>query len=114
MRNPDRKPYSLCFSYRQGAKWVPVYPDFVVVRQTDGGLLADIIDPHLLSDQHAPARAAGLAKFAADHSDKFGRIELVIVEGARTVRIDLVQESWRTKVANVTTHAHLKQLFDGA
>ncbi len=114
LRNPDRKPYSLCFSYRQGAKWVPVYPDFVVVRQTDGGLLADIIDPHLLSDQHAPARAAGLAKFAADHSDKFGRIELVIVEGARTVRIDLVQESWRTKVANVTTHAHLKQLFDGA
>jgi len=111
-RNPDRKPYSLCFSYRQGERWVPVYPDFVIVRKTPGGLIADIVDPHLLMDPHAPARAAGLAKFAADHSDKFGRIELVVVDGDVIRRLDLIDPVLRSRVAHVSTHAHLQDLFN--
>lgn len=114
LRNPDRKPYSLCFSYRQGAKWVPVYPDFIILRDTEGGLIADVVDPHLLADPYAPARAAGLAKFAADHSNKFGRIELIIVEGENIKRLDLVDSEVRSRVAEVSSHAHLQDLFNQA
>lgn len=112
LRNPDRKPWSLCFSYRQGAKYVPVYPDFLIFRKTGSGVIADIIDPHLLSDQNAPARAAGLAQYAADHSDKFGRIELVIVDGDRVKRVNLIDKKWRDKVAKVSSHAYLQDIFD--
>jgi type III restriction enzyme len=112
LRNPDRKPWSLCFSYRQGAKWVPVYPDFLIFRSTSSGILADIVDPHLFADPRAPARAAGLAKYAADHSDKYGRIQLIIVDGDKIKAVDLMERKWRDKVAKVSTHDHLKDIFD--
>ena len=78
-------------------------------------MIADIVDPHLLNDQDAPDRARALAIYAADHSDSFGRIELLIYENNRDTagrRLDLIDESTRKKVAGVTTHEHLRQLFD--
>jgi type III restriction enzyme len=112
LRNPDRKPWSLCVSYRQGAKYVPVYPDFLIFRETSGGIIADIVDPHLLAEQNAPGRAAGLAQYAAKHSDQYGRIDLVIVDGEKIKQINLIDKKWRDKVAKVSTHAHLQDIFD--
>lgn len=116
-RNPDRKPWSLCVKRLDGTKWVGIYPDFVFFRQTEGGVIADIVDPHLLADEFAPRRAAALAQYAADHSGYFGRIELIIYakEGDATgKRLDLADEKTRKKVAAVATHAHLRQLFEDA
>jgi type III restriction enzyme len=73
----------------------------------------DILDPHTLSLEDAPAKAAGLAEFAAKHGSKFGRIELIIVEDTKMKRLDLADEITRNRVKAVTTHGHLKQLFDG-
>jgi type III restriction enzyme len=115
LRNPDRKPWSLCVARQDGTKWVGVYPDFIFFRSTKGGVIADIVDPHLLNDQYAPARAAALAHYAEVHKNDFGRIDLVIFESPsdeQGKRIDLVDDAQRAKVSKVTTHEHLKALFD--
>lgn len=117
LRNQDRKPWSLCVKRRDGTKWVGIHPDFIIFRQTPGGVIADIIDPHLLSESNAPARSAALAEYAKDHSDRFGRIELVIFANQHDLtgkRLDLMDELTRNNVAGVTTHEHLRQLFESA
>jgi type III restriction enzyme len=115
LRNQDRKPWSLCVKRRAGAKWVGIYPDFIIFRATGSGIVADIVDPHLLNDKDAPDRAKALAQYAADHSDSFGRIELLIYENASDTvgkRLDVMDEGTRKKVASVSSHEHLRQLFD--
>jgi len=117
LRNLDRKPWSLCVPRKDGEKWVGVYPDFIVFRRTDGGIIADVIDPHLLSDEFAPARARALAEYAANHADDFGRFELIIYADSDDPvghRLDLCDEDTRKKVAQVTTHAHLRHLFEAS
>ena len=116
LRNLDRKPWSLCVRRQSGTKWVGIYPDFLVFRKTKSGVIVDIVDPHLLGDEFAPSRAAALAKYAFDHAESFGRIELVIYQNDADTegkRLNLVDEEVRTRVASVTTHEHLRQLFEG-
>lgn len=117
LRNLDRKPWSLCIARQDGTKWSGIYPDFVFFRRTTGGVIADIIDPHLLSEQHAPARAAALAQFAAQHNEDFGRIEMIIFDSPSDdtgKRLDLTNERVRNRVAAIDSHAALQQLFDDA
>ncbi|MDP9374425.1 MAG: DEAD/DEAH box helicase family protein [Chloroflexota bacterium] len=112
LRNPDRKPWSLRIPYRLGGAWHAVYPDFLIVRSVGGHLVVEILDPHLLTLEDAPAKAAGLAEYAAKHAYLFGRIELIIVDGNDVQRLDLSDERTRDRVRAVTTHEHLRQLFD--
>jgi hypothetical protein len=107
-RNPPRKPWALCVPRKDGTIYRGVYPDFVVFRKTLSGVIADIVDPHLLDDSEAPARAQGLAQYAANHADSFGRIDLIIYDGPNDEtgkRLDLVDESVRAKVAGDTNTA---------
>jgi type III restriction enzyme len=112
LRNPERKDWSLCVPYRLGGVQRPLYPDFLVVRSTPSGLEVDLLDPHLLSFEDAPAKAAGLAEYADKHWPDFGRIELIIVEGDEIKRLDLTDEQTRNRVRGVQTHEHLRQLYD--
>lgn len=112
LRNPDRKPWSLCVPYEMGRDTKGCYPDFIVIRRVGKSLVADIVDPHLLSYEDAWHRAKGLAKYAAKHADKFGRIEMIRVEDGRVERIDVMDEKWRDRVLNVSTNAHLRELFE--
>jgi type III restriction enzyme len=112
LRNPDRKPWSLCVPYDLNGVWRPLYPDFLVVRRVDSGLTVDLLDPHMLDLADAPAKAAGLAKYAAKHAHEFGRIELIIIEGDRIKRLNLVDERVRDRVRGVSDVEHLRQLFD--
>ena len=115
LRNLDRKPWSVCAPRRHGARWRGIYPDFIFFRQTESGIIADIVDPHLLNDQHAPVRAAALAEYANRHVADYGRIEMVIYENKEDdtgKRIDLMNPSLRDRVAKVRDHAHLKDIFD--
>lgn len=114
LRNPDRKPWSLCVPYLRDGEWQPLYPDFLVVRETPSGLVADLLDPHAISLADAPAKAAGLALYAAKHAHEFGRIELIIVDGDQLRRLDLTDQRVRDQVKAVSTHAHLRQLFAAA
>lgn len=85
-----------------------------MIRLEGKDLIVDILDPHTLSLEDAPAKAAGLADYAQRHGDMFGRIELIIVEGEQMKRLNLADERTRNKVKKVSTHEHLQQLFDGA
>jgi hypothetical protein len=61
----------------------------------------------------APAKAVGLAKYAAKHHQDFNRVELIIVRGADEIRrIDLTDESHRERVLAVKTKEHLALLYD--
>jgi len=68
IRNFDRKSWSLAVPYEQGGIYRAMYPDFLVVRRTPDGLVADLLDPHQLDLADAPAKAAGLAKYAAENT----------------------------------------------
>lgn len=112
LRNPDRKPWSLCIPYRMGGEVRPLFPDFLVVRRTPNGVVVDLLDPHLISLVDAPAKAAGLAEYADKHGYEYGRIEVIIVDGERIKRLNVKDESVRRRVMGVTSPGHLKDLFD--
>lgn len=111
LRNPDRKPYSICVPYELGGQVRGLYPDFVFVRETDHGLVADILDPHRIDLVDAAPKAAALAKFADKHASDFGRVELIIKDGDELHRLDLGSEAVRAKVREVTTAEHLRALY---
>jgi type III restriction enzyme len=112
LRNTDRKPWALCVPYEVDGEARAMYPDFLLVRSESGNLMVDIIDPHAISLADAPAKAAGLAKFAALHADKFGRIELVMLDGKTSKRLELTDETVRNKVKGITLPNQLRALFD--
>jgi len=111
LRNTDRKPWALCVPFEISGEMRPTYPDFLFVRSESGGLVVDIVEPHTISLADAPAKAAGLAKFAAQHFDKFGRIELILIDGKAQKRLDLTDETTRNRVRAITLPEQLKRLF---
>jgi type III restriction enzyme len=114
LRNSDRKAWSLTVPYLHFGECKPFYPDFLVIRKERRNLVVDILDPHAISLEDAPAKAAGLAQFAMKHAHEFGRIELIIVDGDNMKRLDLAKEATRNSVKEVKTHEHLRQLYDQA
>lgn len=83
-----------------------------MVRKEGGGLVVHILDPHLISLADTPTKAAGLANFTTRHGHEFGRIQLIIVDGDEVRRIEMTDERTRDRVKGVSTHAHLRQLFE--
>jgi type III restriction enzyme len=112
LRNVDRKPWALCVPYEVEGEDRPMYPDFLIIRSVEGRFVVDIIEPHSITFADAPAKAAGLAKFAAKHSDQFGRIELVMLDGKISKRLDLTDEIVRSKVKGIKLPEQLRKLFD--
>jgi type III restriction enzyme len=111
LRNIDRKPWSLCVPYTVGGEDRAMYPDFLVIRKEGKDLVVDVIDPHSISLADAPAKAAGLARFASLHASEFGKIELVMVDGNTSKRLNLCDETVRDRVKGITLPAQLRELF---
>jgi type III restriction enzyme len=118
LRIVDRKPWALRAVYQVGTEWIPVYPDFLFFREADGEIVADIVDPHMLTAAKTPERARGLANYAKEFWKFFGRIELLIVEGRGEQqlirRLDLMDEDTREAVASVQSTSELERLFKKA
>jgi len=112
LRNIPRKPWALCVPYRWEGEDRPMYPDFLVVRKEAGRLVVDILEPHTISLADAPAKAAGLARFAAQHADMFGRIKLIMIDDKQSKSLDLTDETVRDRVKAITLPAELRALFD--
>ncbi|MEX2139014.1 MAG: DEAD/DEAH box helicase family protein [Pirellulales bacterium] len=112
LRNMDRKKWALCVNYEVDGEERPMYPDFLFLRQEKGRLVVDIIDPHSIHLADAPVKAAGLAKFAAKHASKFGRIELILLDGKKSKLLDLKNESVRNKVRAAKIIEQLRAFFD--
>lgn len=111
LRNAPRKPWALCVPYEVDGESRPMYPDFIFVRNQHKQQVVDIVEPHTISLADAPAKAAGLAKFAALHADKFGRIDLILIDGNASKRFDLTDETVRNKLKGVKILEQLKALF---
>jgi type III restriction enzyme len=114
LRNPDRKPWSLCVPYQVGGDWKPFYPDFIIVRVVGKKRVFDILDPHSIDLADAPAKAVGFARYAAQHAHHFGRISMIIIDGKNMRQLDLTDEVMRNKVKLVTNAEQLRQLFKSA
>lgn len=111
LRNDPRKPWSFTVPYEAGREYKPMYPDFLVFRRQGAGIVCDILEPHALAWEDSAAKAKGLAAFARDHGDAFGRIQLIAKVGGSYKTLSLDDTDVRDKVLGVATGEHLKQLF---
>jgi type III restriction enzyme len=112
LRNPDRKSWALCVPYEMDGTIRPMYPDFLVFRRETQGLVVDILDPHNPGLPDAWTKAKGLALYAGQHGDHYGRIEIIIEDGHELRRLDLNREATRAKVLKVNSNEYLRQLFE--
>jgi type III restriction enzyme len=84
LRNPVRKEWSLGVSYEQGSDTASMYPDFLIFRTSGkSGVICDLLEPHAPNQGDLVPKLQGLCRFADRHGDRFGRIELIVIEGVR-------------------------------
>jgi hypothetical protein len=114
LRNPDRKPWSFTVPYDiEPGDPRPMFPDLLFLRRLpDNSLGIDLIDPHLPTLADAPAKAIGLAEYAALHGACFERIELAIVDHGVVKSLNLKDADTRKQVLKVSSNPHLVALFD--
>lgn len=112
LRNYDRKHWALAMPYEMSGSVSPMYPDFLVVRKDGAGYLVDILEPHSPSLTDSYAKAQWLAKYARKHHDRFGRIELIRVDGGKIKRIDLNDTATRKNVLLVDSNQALELIFN--
>ncbi len=116
LRNMERKKWALTVPYEVNGAAVPMYPDLVVVRADAGGYVFDILEPHDPSRKDNCPKAAGLAKFADRHWDKYGRIQLIRRQKGpdgkeHFYRLDMSNPDVRQKVRGITTNEELDRIF---
>lgn len=111
-RNPNSGKAALSVPYYKGSgkrrQLALLHPDFIFVRDVDGELVVDIIDPHL---DHGDSRDKwqGLAWYAAEHSDVIRRAVAVVRIGETDWGLDLAKPSVRAALEN--TDEPLDDLF---
>ena len=111
MRNPVRKPWSLCIPYEMDGITKPFYPDFLMIRNTAAfGYVFDILEPHNSSLKDNICKAKGLAKYA-QQCKVLSRIQLIRLYGDKIVRLDLNKTSIRNKVISAISNEELDHLF---
>lgn len=114
LRNDPRKPWAFSVPYKKGAEDRPMYPDFLVFRKHDGGILCDIYEPHAPTWADIVAKAKGLAEFARTHGDDFGDIDLIAKLGNKLKRLPLNDPTTRDKILAVGTADELQARFEEA
>ena len=109
-RNMARKYWALCVPFGvendQG-----FYPDMLVFHRKKSKVIIDILEPH--GDQfadHLP-KAQGLARYAKEHGESFGRIEMIRLVKGKPERLDMQEEKVRNKVLKASTAEQLKDLY---
>ena len=117
LRNPPRKPWSLCIPYEMGGEQKPVYPDFVIIRKdSDNEYVVDILEPHDPTRIDNLGKARGFAEYARQNPG-VGRIQLIrmakdAVGHNRFKRLDMAMSAVRDKVSHAMTNDELDYIFD--
>lgn len=116
LRNPDRKRWALSIPYKMDNEDKPMYPDFIIVRNTAAhGMVVDVLEPHRANLEDNLPKAKGLAEYAA-REQRIGRIQLIRVTdgigGSKHIhRLDLTDSFIRDKVLHCNTKEELDNLF---
>ena len=117
MRNLDRKSWSMAIPYEVSGQKMLMYPDLIIIKTDHGHYVVDILEPHDPSRKDNYPKAVGLAKFAMEHWDKFGRIQLIRKMGGpdgqdHFYRLDMGNSSVRQRVFGLTSNQELDHIFD--
>jgi type III restriction enzyme len=110
LRNMPRKAWALCVPYGPENDQA-LFPDILVFGRHKRRILIDILEPH--GDQfadHLP-KAQGLARYAKNHGEGFGRIEMIRLVKGKPERLDMQDDKVRGKVLKATTAEQLKDLY---
>ncbi len=111
LRNTERKDWALAVPYWFDGRWQLTYPDLLVFRRTSSGILVDILEPHAPSHDDSWAKAVGLAKYAQKHGAHFGRIEMIVKDKARWVRLNVNDPEVRKAALKLDTNQQLRALY---
>jgi len=117
LRNPPRKPWSLCIPYEMSGEQKPAYPDFVIVRKdSETDYVIDILEPHDPTRIDNLGKAKGFAEYARQNPG-VGRIQLIRMgkDAAghnRFKRLDMARSAVRDKVSHAMTNDELDHIFD--
>lgn len=117
LRNPPRKPWSLCIPYEMGGEQKPAYPDFIIIRKDcDDEYVVDILEPHDPTRIDNLGKARGFAEYARQNPG-VGRIQLIrmakdAVGHNRFKRLDMAMSAVRDKVSHAMTNDELDHIFD--
>lgn len=116
LRNLDRKKWSLEIPYEVDGVTVSMFPDLLVVRAESGGYVFDVLEPHDPSRKDNYPKAVGLAKFAENYGEHFGRIQLIrkLPKFGKDhfYRLDMGRLDILSKVRGITSNAELDRIFD--
>jgi len=110
LRNVDRRDYAFCVPYEMGGI-KPFFPDFAVVRKAGKGFIVDILEPHNDSYVDALPKAIGLAKFAKEHHEEFGRLIFARKNGANWEFADMCEKATREKTLKMQPGSDISGLF---
>jgi type III restriction enzyme len=108
-RNPQQPGQSsLGIAYLSGEQYNLVRPDFIFFAlQTDGTIVADIVDPHSLHLADALSKLKGLALYAEKHDKVYRRFESVAEAMGKLRVLDLTDEAVRKGIADANDAASL-------
>ncbi len=101
-RNPSRSSQdSLGVAYTDNNQVKIVRPDFIFFSmQSDGIIVADIVDPHGIQFSDALPKLQGLAHYAETHPEVYRRVEAITRVGDKLRVLDLTDSAVRREVAN--------------
>jgi type III restriction enzyme len=113
LRNPPRKPWSLCIPYEKDGIMKPAYPDFLVVRKdSHGGYIVDILEPHDQTRTDNLGKAKGFAEYARQNPG-IGRIQLIrMASDGKFKRLDMSKSVIRDKVKQAINDDELTHIFN--
>lgn len=99
-RNPARATQdSLGMTYEEADEKKTVRPDFIFFSQnSDGTVVADIVDPHGHHLADSLPKLRGLARYAEKHGDVYGRLEAISEVDGKYRLLDLKNPDVRTAV----------------
>ncbi len=112
LRNDERAAWAFCVPWLDSGVWKPFYPDFLLVRRLNGGLVVDIVDPHDHTRPDAVGKAQGLSKLANEHGDLFGHVVLVAKVKRRYRRLHLEHAAVRAELDTIKTGPELTALYE--
>jgi type III restriction enzyme len=110
LRNLPRREWALCIPYELAGK-KPFYPDFIVVRKSGRGLVADVLEPHDDSRTDTWAKAKGLAEFADKHGMDFGQLVIARKKDKTWHMADMNEMKTRAKARKMQSGSDLESLF---
>ena len=112
LRNYPRKPWSIAVSYKNASGQDALsFPDFVVFRKTETGIVADLLEPHWGED--SLRKAKGLSEFVEKNPTSFGRVQCIRISNhGPAKRIDLRKKVVRERVMALADNDAFVALFD--